>query len=175
MEQVDKKTILKYSLIAFAVALFLLIAIILPAEYGIDPLRTGSALGIVDISSSKVQAGPIYAQESAFLEDTVTLTIGPLRGIEYKYRMQEGAPMLYSWNATGILSYDFHGEPKGSPKDYFESFELSDKEQSHGEFIAPFSGVIGWYWENKNPQPITLTLKTAGNYEIIGDPRNPKS
>jgi hypothetical protein len=46
----SKSAIVKATLIALVVALVLLFAAVLPAEYGIDPLRTGKLLRLTGIS-----------------------------------------------------------------------------------------------------------------------------
>ncbi|MCF6234660.1 MAG: transmembrane anchor protein [Rhodobacteraceae bacterium] len=47
--------LLKSTIIAAVVAVVLLITVILPAEYGIDPTRTGQALGLVEMGEIKMQ------------------------------------------------------------------------------------------------------------------------
>jgi hypothetical protein len=174
-ETITKKKIIKYSLIALAAALTLLLAFILPSEYGKDPLGIGGMLGLTKISSASgaqtTQSGPYIKEDSKFLEDSTQIRLLPRQGIEYKYYMYEGSVMLYSWNSTAKISFDFHGEPEGAPKGYYESYELAESDKSDGIFTAPFTGVQGWYWENNAGQTVTITLSTAGYYRVIGDPR----
>ena len=52
--------------------------------------------------------------------------------------------------------------------DYYESYELDDaqgKAESHGTFLAPSTGIHGWFWENKNDKDIEFRLTTAGFYD----------
>ena len=39
-------------------------------------------------------------------------------------------------------------------------------DQASGTLTAPFSGIHGWYWENTTDQPVTVTLTTAGFYNL---------
>jgi hypothetical protein len=77
--------------------------------------------------------------------------------------------MLYSWKANGHVAFEFHGEPDNKPnKDYFESYELNDKvgaDHSTGSFIAPSTGIHGWFWENKGKKQVDIHLTTAGFYD----------
>src|ERR1700680_1135870 len=50
LEAPSKGAIVKATVIALAVALLLLVTTVLPAEYGIDPLRTGALLGLTGLS-----------------------------------------------------------------------------------------------------------------------------
>ena len=50
----------------------------------------------------------------------MTFKLGPREGLEYKYRMEKGGSLVYSWKSTGVVKFDFHGEPVGAPKGYAE-------------------------------------------------------
>ena len=98
----------------------------LPAEYGIDPLGTGRALGLTDIASPPVapreaeppkgaalapaQNGPLGVYPAAFNFDIVRIALAPYEYVEYKYRLEKDATMLYSWSASAPVRHDMHGE-----------------------------------------------------------------
>ena len=167
---------------AMFVAGVLLVATILPAEYGVDPLGTGRLLGLTSIAGSPEAAAPATVpaaspedlepmrpgantpQSIPLRQDTVTFTLGPNEGLEYKYRMEKGASMVYAWTSTGRVKFDFHGEPQGAPKGYAESYQMDEGERAAGSFFAPTPGIHGWYWENQTANPITVTLKSTGFY-----------
>ncbi|MCH8313601.1 MAG: hypothetical protein IID17_11515 [Nitrospinae bacterium] len=67
-----------------------------------------------------------------------------------------------------MLFFDFHGEPQGDTTGYFESYTVSTANNARGSFTASFEGSHGWYWGNKGQINIVVTLKTEGNYKIIG-------
>ena len=50
--------------------------------------------------------------------------------MEYKYRLDKGAVLLYSWKATGRVNYELHAEPDGAPKGYAESYEKRNAQES---------------------------------------------
>ncbi len=179
----SKEKILKATGIALAVAVLLLFTVVLPAEYGIDPLKTGAALGLTGISKAvasdpppkgaapkPVQGNSVYtAQTSLYKVDSEDLVLGPKEGVEIKYHMQKGAGMVYEWKANGVVSFEFHGEPDQKPNpDYFESYELNDKpgdNHSYGSFTAPTTGIHGWFWENMGDKEVQIHLTTAGFYD----------
>jgi hypothetical protein len=136
----SKSALAKATGIALLVALVLLFTAILPAEYGFDPLKTGSALrltGIAQAGEVKGRAAPTPApgqagvytpQTKTYKVDAQDFQLGPGEGVEMKYHMQKGAGLVYAWKANGKLMFEFHGEPDQKPnKDYFESYELDDK------------------------------------------------
>ena len=179
LETPSKGAIVKATVIALAVALLILFTAVLPAEYGIDPLRTGAALGLIGLSKASdtatagratpVQTGISTSQPKIYKVDSEELALAPGEGVEIKYHMQKGAAMVYGWKATGKVQFEFHGEPDQKPRpDYFESYELDDKggqDHSYGSFIAPTTGIHGWFWENKGDKDVQIHLTTAGFYD----------
>ena len=147
---------------AAVAAAAILITAVLPAEYGIDPLGTGRLLGLTDLAGAS--GGAIKRQDAAYKTNTATFEIGPYEFVEFKYRLEQGASMVYSWTATGPVIYDFHSEPDGAPEGYAESFDKAQMPEAHGTYTAPFSGIHGWFWENPGRKVVTITLTTAGFY-----------
>ena len=181
VETPSKSAIIKATIIAFAVALVILFTAVLPAEYGIDPLRTGAALGLLGLSkagdtnaggrATPAQSGIYTAQDKDYKVDSEDLSLLPGEGVEIKYHMQKGAAMVYGWKATVKVEFEFHGEPDQKPRpDYFESYELENKggqDHSYGSFTAPTTGIHGWFWENKGKKEVTIHLTTAGFYDSV--------
>lgn len=172
---------------AMLVAGVVLMAAILPAEYGVDPLGSGKALGLTSLAQANepeggaataggeaaaspeslepVRPGANNLQKVPLKQDTRVFELGPREGIEYKYRMEKGASMVYSWTSTGRVNFDFHGEPRGAPQGYAESYQMGEGQSASGSFFAPTPGIHGWFWENLTNNPITVKLTSTGFYE----------
>jgi hypothetical protein len=155
---------------AAAAAAIILITAVLPAEYGIDPLGTGRLLGLTDLAGGA--GGAISRQDVPYKTNTATFELGPYEFVEFKYRLEQGASMIYSWTATGLVIYDFHSEPDGAPQGYAESFDKAQTPEAHGSYTAPFSGIHGWFWENPGSKLVTITLTTAGFYSAAQEFRD---
>ena len=145
---------------AFVVAVLVVVGAVLPAEYGLDPIGTGGAFGLVALS--RVQ--PIASEDAEYMTDMVELELAPTEWVESTYELEEGSSMLFSWKASGVVSYNFHSAPDGSPPGYAESFDAQESDRAHGAYTAPFTGVHGWYWENQGADYVTIQLTTAGFY-----------
>ena len=145
---------------AFVVAVLIVVGAVLPAEYGLDPLGTGKALGLLALS--RVQ--PIEAEDREYMTDVLELELAPTEWVESTYELEEGASMLFSWTASGTVSYNFHSAPDGAPPGYAESFDAEERDRAYGAYTAPFTGVHGWYWENRGSASVTIELTTAGFY-----------
>ena len=98
----SQKALTKATVIALAIALVVLFVAVLPAEYGIDPLHTGAALGLTELSGSTsaksepalvpaggqpLPAATLTAQPSNYKVDTQELSLHPGDGVEIKYHM----------------------------------------------------------------------------------------
>ena len=154
--------------VALLVAALLLVAVVLPAEYGIDLIGAGAVLGLLGLA----QEQPIALQDAEYRLDEASLTVGPGGWLEYTYRMEAGATMLFSWQASGPLSYNFHSAPDGAPPGYAESFDAQENDRAYGAYTAPFTGVHGWYWENGTAEPVTISFWTAGFYSEAHEARD---
>ena len=172
---------------ALAVALVILVTIVLPAEYGVDPLGTGERLGLTAMSRVTVEPitmpageaglkpmvnGPLNQYGVPFKTDAITFTLGPYDYIEYKYALQEGAQMQFSWKASLPVIHDFHGERESGEA---TSFDKSNKQEANGALTAPFTGIHGWYWENPGGDTVTVTLKSSGFYASSTEFRSDKT
>ena len=163
----SRRKILAATAAAFVTAAALLFGAVLPAEYGIDPLGAGRLLGLLALG----QAQPISIEDGEYRVDRAELSLYPAEWVEYFYRLDEGSTMLFTWEATGPVTYNFHASPDGAPAGYAESFDARDLQAGHGTYTAPFTGIHGWYWENTGTEELTLTLTTAGFYTTAEESR----
>ncbi len=169
--------------VAILVAGLILVTIVLPAEYAVDPLGTGQRLGLLELGVTGKQvealnaaagaadasgsAAIVVGQPQPFARDEEAFVIAPRQGMEYKYRLEKGESLLYSWKATAPVHVEFHAEPDGAPRGYAQTYEKLDATpQASGTLTAPFAGIHGWYWENTTDQPVTVTLQSAGFYSL---------
>ena len=167
---------------ALLVAGLILVTAVLPAEYGVDPLGIGRRLGLTAMSDVAKSVDALAAdrdgagggsrlaiapRDRAYHEETVNFQLKPNEYVEYKYRLEKGEALLYSWKASGLVNLDIHAEPDGAPRGYAESYEKRDRvTQGAGTMTAPFSGIHGWYWQNRTNAEVTVTLASAGFYKL---------
>jgi hypothetical protein len=192
----SKQKVLQAAVVALLVAIAILLTVVLPAEYGVDPLGAGAALGLTGLAATGSVEAPIPAATSptsvaegtsvsvikgvfvpqpiGYKVDSREIKLESGEGMEIKYYLPQGAGMVYSWTSNEKLFYEFHAEPDAKPagasEDYYESYEKDDqvgKTESYGTFTAPSSGIHGWFWENQTGAPATIKLVTAGFYESI--------
>jgi hypothetical protein len=156
---------------ALLVAALILVVAVLPAEYGLDPIGTGKALGLLDLYKGAADPPPAPPSDvmaeppmTTYKTDAVVFTLRPSEGFEYKYRIDKGGGLVYSWTATRTVNYEFHGEHDGAPSGTAVSYEKSSGTRGAGSFTAPAGGIHGWFWENTTDDAMTITLTSAGYY-----------
>src|SRR5688572_18313033 len=114
---------------ALLAAGLILVMFVLPAEFAVDPLGTGARVGLLDLgvvgqqvealsttaATTAGEATIVVPQDAAFKQETVEFKVGPREGMEYKYRLEKGEALLYSWKTTAPVNVEFHAEPDGAP------------------------------------------------------------
>jgi len=100
--------------------------------------------------------------------DEVSYTLPPGEGVEVKLVMEEGQIARFAWTANGgVVNFDLHGDGRGQNQSYEQGRAVP--EQS-GELLAAFTGNHGWFWRNRSDAPVTVTLRTGGEYTDLKAP-----
>jgi hypothetical protein len=179
--------LLRATVVAAAAAAVVLVAVVLPAEYGIDPTGFGRATGLYRAPAEQAAAlpessasgtgaspagvGSLFTSETPYRSDEMSITLTAGEGAEIKAEMGAGERLVYSWTSTGGgVDVDMHGEAAdktGGDRSYRTGeFEAA----GHGALEAPMAGNHGWFWQNLNDTPVTITVKTAGFYRRLFRP-----
>ena len=176
-EPPSKRKLIQATLAAIVVAGLVLVSTVLPAEYDIDPLGIGEVLGLRVLSNPgsgpiPVRSDGLLAARSSYRIERKTFELEPEGWVEYKYRLEEGRAMVYSWTATSWVRSEMHSESDTAEEGTAEFFEVAEETlHRHGNYIAPFPGIHGWYWLNETDQTVTVTLNAAGffstSYEFL--------
>ena len=78
---------------AFLVAALILVAIVLPVEYNLDPLGTGRLLGLVYLGED--QDDPVLRERAAYREDRVEFELTPFESVVYKYGLAKDQALVF--------------------------------------------------------------------------------
>lgn len=189
--------LIKSTIMAAVVAGILLVTVVMPSEYGIDPTGFGEMTGLkrmgeiktslaeeaeadaakmtetiqptVDVVVTEtVETAPVpNSNNTAYQNHEMTFTLAPDEGTEVKVTMVKGAKMDYIWETNGGKSnFDVHGDSKKLKISYHPYYKGSDSKRE-GILEAAFDGGHGWFWRNRTKQPLTITIKTNGEYTDI--------
>jgi hypothetical protein len=188
--------LIRSTAIAAASAVAILVTVVLPAEYNIDPTGIGGVLGLSEMGEIKAQlaeeaeadrlleieaeeqsslmndifglfVGTAYAQEAEIWRDETTFTLAPGDSAEWKLVMEEGQTVEYRMLVEGgRVNFDLHGHGGGNSVTYEKGRGSTGDE---GEIIAAFDGEHGWFWRNRDSQPATVTVQVRGEYTEFKD------
>ena len=178
------------SIIAGIGAVFIGVAVYMPAELGQDPTGIGTILGLTEMGEIKQElkaeaeadaelhgddqsssindilglfVGAAYAQE--VWQDTITFTLAPGEFTEIKATMEEGATLFYSWTSEGgRINFDLHAHAGDENVTYEKG---RGKTEGEGSFETPFAGDHGWFWRNRDDTAATVMLQLRGDYSAI--------
>jgi hypothetical protein len=193
----SSKQLVRSTLIAAGVAAVLLVTVVMPAEYGVDPTGVGAFIGLTQMGEIKSQLGDeaetdaheqsapdersdllqelfglfaisAHAQEAGAWRDEFSFTLAPGEGTEWKLVMEAGATADYAWSAEGgVVNYDLHGDGGGRSISYEKG---RGKPSADGVVTAAFAGNHGWFWRNRDRRDVTVTVRVRGDYSALKRP-----
>lgn len=207
----SSQQLLRSTVIALIAAIVLLVTVVMPSEYAIDPTGAGRMLGLTQMGEVKQQlaaeaaadaatpavAAPAAPQpvaqaapqpavttaaeptaaavaEPAIVEaqgqqHEMSIALAPGQGAEIKLEMLKGSKVNYFWTANGgLVNYDTHGDPYNAPREFYHGYGKGRATpEDQGVLEAAFDGKHGWFWRNRTSKPVTVTLRTEGNYIAI--------
>lgn len=126
--------------IALVVACILLVTVVMPAEFALDPTGIGRLLGLQQMGELKaelsiedaamaeprpsaaespaaVSHGAGSAESRELLSHDLSIALEPNQAAEVKLTMEKGARVRYQWSVSGgTVNYDAHGDPPSAPK-----------------------------------------------------------
>ncbi len=182
--------------IAAASAVVILVTVVLPAEYNIDPTGIGGVLGLSEMGEIKTQladeaeadrlmeleageqsslmndifgffVGTAHAQEAEVWRDETTFSLAPGDSAEWKLVMEEGQTVQYRMTVEGgRVNFDMHGHGGGQSVTYEKGRGSTGDE---GEIVAAFDGEHGWFWRNRDSSAATVTVQVRGEYAEFKD------
>ena len=186
-----RNQLLRSICLSILVAFVILITVILPAEYNVDPTGMGEALGIKGFSAAESTASseqssntslvPSHEPQTNKLHDSIDpslkfyqtdLILEPYGQVEFKLKMKEGARVSYTWFSGNDEIYaDLHGHTiveegiEGKEEEIVVRYhETQQGSEGSGSFETPFTGDHGWYFLSLETHPITIRVNISGSF-----------
>ena len=188
--------LLRSTAIAAGVAAAILVTVVMPSEYNLDPTGIGRVLGLAEMGEIKQQ----LAEEAEMDRQTTAVpAVGPqtsigsaLMGLFVGTAHAQDASV---WTDTLTVELDpgqgtevklvmdegavvpFEWTVTGGVVNHDQHGDGPGNEISYekgravggqsGEMTAAFTGNHGWFWRNRGDAPVTVTLNVAGDYSAI--------
>ncbi|MCR9256804.1 MAG: transmembrane anchor protein [Alphaproteobacteria bacterium] len=190
----SSKQLLRSTIIALVSAIVILVTIVLPAEYGIDPTKIGRVLGLAEMGEIKTQLAEEaeadrqrkqqtgkddQSNAGRFLFDFLIGTAqaqsadeGWTEKVSFVLTPGQGAEWKLSMKEGDIA--DFKWVTEGGVVNYDLHGDGGGNEISYergrgvpghdGALKAAFTGSHGWFWRNRDKQDVTVTLFVKGQF-----------
>jgi hypothetical protein len=189
--------LLKSTGIAAVVASALLVTVVLPAEYGIDPTGVGSMLGLTEMGRIKMQLAEEAKAEAAAADAAIAPAATPAPAspalapapetaaaapatpsdeIAFVLEPNDGHEVKFVMEKGATIKYVWFTDGPGVNYDthadgegirYHGYGKGTNEDRLEGELTAAFTGSHGWFWRNRSGKVVTITLQASGDYSEI--------
>ena len=193
----SSRQLLRSTLLAAVSAAVLLIAVVLPAEYGIDPTGIGRVLRLTEMGEIKQQlaaqsaadatappAAALPAPTAPALPAAPQVPAPVAEAAQPAPWRDEMSVTLTPGEGTEIKlrmqegdKADYSWVVQGGAVNFDTHGDGGGRSISYekgrgvpadeGELVAAFTGNHGWYWRNRGQANVTLVLRTRGTYSDI--------
>ncbi|MDZ4104516.1 MAG: transmembrane anchor protein [Hydrogenophaga sp.] len=193
----SSRQLLRSTLLAAVSAAVLLIAVVLPAEYGIDPTGIGRVLRLTEMGEIKQQlaaqaaadatappAAALPAPTAPALPAAPQVPAPVAEAAQPAPWRDEMSVTLAPGEGTEIKlrmqegdKADYSWVVQGGAVNFDTHGDGGGRSISYekgrgvpadeGELVAAFTGNHGWYWRNRGQANVTLVLRTRGTYSDI--------
>lgn len=155
---------------------------------GVDSIATGPMIATggapvfrylhpddVDVINHDTQSGAPFADRENFVardsqwkSETLEIDLAADSRVEYKVFMSQGDSFVFNWQVEGEdIYYDFHAHDDAFGDEFFSRYDDGRATGRSGSIVAAYEGQHGWYWQNLEPDDVTITLEVAGFYDRI--------
>ncbi|TBN43806.1 transmembrane anchor protein [Paracoccus subflavus] len=188
--------LLKSTAIAAGVAVAILVTVVLPSEYNLDPTGIGEVLGLAEMGEIKQQLAeeaemdrqtqemPVVGPQTSIGSALLGLIVGSAHAQEtqawtetvtFDLEPGEGTELKLVMDEGAVVPFEW--TVADGVVNYDQHADGSGNEISYekgravegqsGEMTAAFTGNHGWFWRNRGDAPVTVTLKIGGDYSEI--------
>ena len=191
------RRLLRSTMIAAAVATAILITMVLPAEYGVDPTGVGRVLGLTEMGETKMALAREEAGHGA--EEVAAPAATPEAPVADQAPAQavdaSGSAATAKSDVTEIILLPNQGKEiklvmrkdarvtfswatsggvvnydthGDSPTLKYHGYAKgSGVKSDEGVLTAAFDGNHGWFWRNRSSDTVMVTLRTTGDYQEL--------
>lgn len=190
----SSKQLLVSTVIAIVIAAVLLVTVVLPSEYGIDPTRIGRVLGLTGMGEIKmklaeeakadreadaaqpanVPAKAVSSTASSTVPATSTttaaaksdeMTVTLKPGEAAEIKLEMAKGALVKYEWTATGGVVNHDTHGDNPQKQFVSYKKgTGVDGDAGDLVAQFDGSHGWFWRNRGQSDVTVTIKANGGH-----------
>jgi len=189
--------LIKSTILAALAASVILVTVVMPAEYGIDPTGIGKIVGLkkmgeiktslandaaAEVAKELVATTPVTSQpatsiapeakaptmpEINTLNHETKVTLAPDGWVEVKLVMEKGGKVEFVWSTDGGKVNFDTHADSKALKIDYHNYAKGSKIRDEGILEAEFTGHHGWFWRNRTTKTVIITIQTNGEYMDI--------
>ncbi len=129
---------------------------------GLKPLYDKEGESLPTLTGSSLRQHP-----QVYKTETVEAVVNPRSEMEFMTKINQGEVVLYQWETSEPLYFDFHGHQHDGNPDVWTRYAEGKTNRDQGSLVTPYTGEHGWYWANLGTKPVTIKLTISGYYELI--------
>lgn len=134
-------------------------------------------LSLCSLASAQVEWNDMPLTDGTYVEGTAPFKQSDYEikvpagvGLEFKVAMDAGDMIVYSWSSDvsdpALMDVEFHGHTEAvDGKGDLMFYNVHNEGKESGTLKAPFSGIHGWWLNNRSDKDVMVTLTVAGFYE----------
>ena len=129
-----------------------------------------TGLAQVEWNDIPLTDGTFHDGTAPFKQSDYEIMVPAGAGLEFKIAMNAGDIAVYSWTSNvedpALMDVEFHGhtEPVDGKGDLM-FYKVHNEGRESGTLKAPFTGIHGWWLNNRSDKEVLVTLTVAGFYE----------
>lgn len=189
--------LLRSTIFAIVLASVLLVGVVLPSEYAIDPTGVGRLLGLTQMGEIKMKlaeeakadrgsaaaqpmavpapAVPSNESKASSASDTTTaaaksneMTVTLKPGEAAEIKLEMAKGASVKYEWTVTGGVVNHDTHGDNPQKQFISYKKGTGVVGDaGDLVAEFDGSHGWFWRNRGQTDVTVTIKANGSYQTM--------
>ena len=128
------------------------------------PLEASAKPDEATLRATLAAKGIAVPANARFVTDHWEYELLPYDSIEMKYKLARGQPMIFAWHAPVPVHYDMHSVPDQGGNPATESFAITDAPSQTAVYVAPFTGIHGWFWQNQTLNNVTVSIDATGAF-----------
>lgn len=131
---------------------------------------SSAAFAQVEWNDIPLNSGTFFDGTRPYKQNDYDIKVPSGVGLEFKIAMQAGDIVVYTWVSDvedpALLDVEFHGhtEPVDGKGDLM-FYKIHNEGQESGTLKAPFSGIHGWYLNNRSEHDVLINLTVSGFFE----------
>lgn len=138
-----------------------------PLYEAIDPSTLQPKFDARGQSEPTLTPNHLRRHDKAYKSETLEAVLHPRSEMEFMTTIDQGEVLLYAWQTSEPLYFDFHGHQHDGNPDIWTRYADGKTAADQGSMVTPYTGEHGWYWVNTGDKAVRIKLTVTGYYNTV--------